>query len=580
MQMNRKQKILFGSICIITLILLIIPFISFASVFSDTNKDVVALAYRFDNAFNTNSRFLFFCWGGAFFIISNGLLFNEKLKNLDLRGNLRAFYYGHKYLLQSYCTAFVIVLIIYGAKLCFQTYLSDDYALMNSQYGVSSIGWLGRWFLPFFNSVFYSGWSSINPYFNTLVSLLAITLASLFSAIIWKINDRFLMTLIIVFNSVSMYFAGNLAYNLNTSVHISFLLVPLSILLFQKNKRLFPVSIIVLALAIGIYQTTLQIALMILLVWFVILLVQQQSKKQIWSHCKELLLLVSIVVGAYLLSNIACNLILNFYNIIPVERYAASRETGILQIIKNALHFFDFIPYFGLSFINFQSQLLFFSIALIGTIVFVLEAKKQGELGIKVVLLVLIVIISCYVIKLQILYDLDLSSRALVHFSWFISMFIIVGYNARIKLLQSFTIIATLTLIIYSSAAISSYYNNMAKVTQLDIIKANSIVNSIRQNDNYNFSKNDTVCFYIIGEQNFDIGEKSVTDAFKFSWSKYRIFKHATDFKFVMPSPKQKELIEQQILSVDVEDYPSKKSILIIDNMVVLVLDKDQIVSD
>lgn len=572
-----KSKVVFILFGVAFILCMILTFLKPFEI-SLLNNDIAKVI---DRNLSINARFLFFLFGSFFLIIS--IYSNkqpEQLLSFDLYLHIKHKYAKHKIYFHAFAGSFITLIIIYGAKLAFFTYTADDYSIVDLSFSRNFFAsYSGRWFLADFTALFFDKWSLINPYFNTLLSLCFLNLASLIASIIWGIKDKLLLILLSLLFVASPFMASNLNFNLNTSAHLSFLMASISAYFFIKGYRFFLIAVVLQILVIGIYQTTLQLTVISVLVWY-ILNIRSSSKKDFISLSKQLFLILASVFVSYLAASYINHLILSANHLSPGGRLADSANLSLLQIIHNALEIWKFTPYYGIHHINAQYWSLAFLAILIGSVAFITQITRQGQLTTwKISAAVLVLITSLYTLKLPLLFEMDLSLRAMLQVVWFLSAFLIMAYQSNYKILKSFSLLIMIALILYSSSLISYQYKKAAERTHFDSIRTNEIVTKIRTHQNYCFSTSDTVNFLIIGTNRFENDKEKKTEMFAYEWSKYKGFRLFTDFKFKNVEKSKAATLMLKLQDENVANYPAENSIFVIDSTAILILDKHMLTS-
>ena len=214
--------------------------------------------------------------------------------------------------LKTYLIAFFVILLAYFNKLSHNSYPPDDYMRLFQTEDWFFQADRGRWFTSILNHFIFKESSFIQPYYNTLLSLILISMSGLFISKIWKIKNQFIIGVIIVVVTISPFWALNLFYNSNVTVSIGFLMATASLYILKDLKKYRFLGFVLLILSSGVYQTITQSLLIIIIGLFLINLVNidsiQKIKELIYSSIKLLIL----VILAYVISHFISEIIIYF----------------------------------------------------------------------------------------------------------------------------------------------------------------------------------------------------------------------------------------------------------------------------
>ena len=493
---------------------------------------------------------------------------------------------------KTFLISFIIVVIAYGGKLVGQSYANDDYFRMYFTESWFNQADRGRWFTSILNHFIFKNEFFVLPYFNTIISLLFITLSGFIITKIWNIKNQLLVCLLTLIITISPFWANNLFFNSNVTVGIGAFLASLGVYyLIKKNKIL--IGGVLLVFGFGIYQTIFQSSLIICLGFFIIKLLEitnlKELKKLIIINFKYLVYVVFIFVISQVISELIfkgnkADVLFSPYN-------AATREFNFQKIIKKIIYLYtspngflgEFIVrnyYFGvLTFIIFLSGLYF-------SVISVFKKHKNIKYNILIIFFTILLVLSI-IIQIPRILGVLMPLRSCFHFSILLALFVILSINNKIALLKNISVVSVFLYILLSFGYISSFYNQVNRQTELEINKANQIVNRIRLHPDFNFSNANYPYFLILGEKQKTKNNKSPyynnpsygkdLQALNASYSKYDLFKHFTDFKFKkVDRKKDSETVIKYLKNItNIGQYPEKNSIFIIDNIVILVLNND-----
>ena len=470
----------------------------------------------------------------------------------------------------TFIFSYFFVVIVYGSKLFFTSYATDDYNRFFFFPGWwDQASWNGRWAASLLHRLFFSGAGHILPYFNTLLSLFSIVLSAWFTIKIWEVKRRELQFAVICLISISPYFAGLLYFNTSVSVYPGILLSVFAVYISLKNVKLILISLLLSSFAIGVYQTALQIQLIIIIIWFLINLGINFNRKTLIIF----LTLTAMILLSYLIYRLTNEAIVVSQNQSYSGRYEVAKNQNAAGMLKNALtilrtRFIIYLDYFTNSFTILQYLIVIIAGFIILT---------RGV--VPFILFILLLIPLRLVLNLpQILLGYPGPTRAFLHVGWAIAGFYTLIYKANNYLLRFFSNILCVLIVLLSSIYISRFYDAANRQTQNDIIRINQIVNRIRLSPDYE-SEDTAIPFMIVGTKSYAVtGWSFNQQALNTDWSKYDAFRHFTDFNFRLANEEEQLTILQRLNGAhDLAEYPSKGSIRFIDGAVILILDETKV---
>lgn len=505
----------------------------------------------------------------------------SKLNTFDVFAYCSKLYSNNKALFRLYFVVSILLFIFYGAKLFFQSYSPDDYAryFMKQDHEAHMTG---RWLASILNTIFFAEEFHILPYFNTLFSLLLISLSGLITIKIWSLKNAFLQITILLMIGAYPAWSHNLWYNTNPTVAIGVFLSVFSVYLLFKNIRFFPVAILLMACGIGIYQTVLQIALIIVFgnMIFEFLKPAIINTKQLGAVIQKHLLILFLIVVGFQVSSWINEMIIDLYNLTMIGRYDILEDTSVTDIIENT---FDikriFTPTVNYPFLNQKIKYLSYILTLTGLgagIVSIWQSSLVRKLKlIKISLLtlsILTMIVILIIVKMLGLVDMP---QNLFHVGWFLAVIFIISFNTNIVFRNISSLIVIMMLGIFA-LYISVFYDGATRQTQADLFRINQIVTSIRNHQDYPVGKKE-INFLIVGQNAFPVkGWERQYEALSWSMSQYMSFIHFTDFKFEPPDNEHRiDLLDSLSKLEYLPEYPEKGSIQFIDSVAILILNKE-----
>lgn len=160
---------------------------------------------------------------------------------------------------------FLVNLLVYGQKLVGFSLAPDDYQrfLVGSEH---QSAWNGRWLTGFAGKYLLGGVLHILPYFNAILGIFSVTLAGYGTALFFGARSSLRRGLITLLCSATPFIAHNFYWSTNAVVWIT---IPFAVFgvyaAYQKGIKGKIIGLALLVLAIGAYQTALQLALAMIL---------------------------------------------------------------------------------------------------------------------------------------------------------------------------------------------------------------------------------------------------------------------------------------------------------------------------
>ena len=479
----------------------------------------------------------------------------------------------HRQTLMFLGGSFLFVLLMYGGKVFFISYLTDDYIRFFLPKGTDMlISAHGRWAAQLLNNHIFFGPLHILPYFNTLWYLFVLLLSAYLTARIWKIENRKIQFGIICLTSITPYIAHNLSFNTNVTVPLGIFLAVFSVYLLVKNIYLAPISILITAFSTGIYQPVIQISLLILIIW----LFQRFSKETSFKDFLTRFFLMGIVIFlGYLLSNAISDAMIIWKKLPSAlgSNYSNARAMNLMDILQNAIQLLQNKPLPNLYLAYYSLQLKVLLYFLFGLVT--IYISQFGPL--KFILFILMVFPIQIILDLPLLFGVGPATRAYIHIGWLIAGLFTLLQQSKWHIFTVFSRLVCILIFLFSSIYISQFYDSISRQTENDIRQANQIVNRIRLMPEY---QKEPMPFLIVGEKKFSVTGQTIPFqvALNTSWSKYSIFRHFTDFSFRNLNAQEEEQIRNKLATrQDLANYPDKGSILFIDGTALLILDNSQI---
>ena len=372
---------------------------------------------------------------------------------------------------------------------------------------------------------------------------------------------------IICLTIITPYYAHNLSFNTNVAVPLGILFAVFSVFLLVRNILFTPISVLFSAFAIGIYQSTFQISIVILIIWF---LQQIGAQKPYKSFLPRFFLMGIAICLSYLLSHIIADAILTWSGRAPVSLYALSKEPKLIDIVQNAIYLLRSKPLPNPYLVYFYPQFRVLLYSLFGLVtIFILSQFRPLNL----ILFILAIIAIKIVIELPLLLNIRPGTRAYIHVGWVIAGFFALLQQPRQRIFVVLSRVICVLIFLFSALYISQFYDAARRQTESDIQRIHQIVNRIRLMPEY---QSEPIPFVIVGEKSFPVtGSKfDQQQALNTEWSKYNAFRHFTDFDFrQLSEQEQKQVLSKLFTRQSLANYPNKGSIQFVDGTAVLILD-------
>ena len=371
---------------------------------------------------------------------------------------------------------------------------------------------------------------------------------------------------IICLSTITPYLAHIQFFNQSSIISLGIFLAVLSVYLLIKNIRFAPLSILLTAFATGIYQVTIQVSLVILIIWFFQQLEMQKPYKNFLLH---FFLMGAVIFLGYVLSNAINDAIITQKELTLGGRYKETEEQGLANILQNTISILNqrALPYFLLFYFRPQFQVLHYLLFGLATI----ALFRRGLL--QFYLFILGAIALKLAMNLPYLF-LGYSSepRAFIHVGWAIAGFFALLQQPRQRIFALLSRILCMLIFLFSAVYISQFYDAARRQTESDIQRIHQIVNQIRLMPEY---QSEPIPFVIIGEKSFPVtGWEWSQQALNTGWSKYNAFQHFTDFDFRQLSKQEQEQVLSKLSARQgLANYPDKGSSQFVDGTAVLILD-------
>jgi hypothetical protein len=505
----------------------------------------------------------------------------NQILNFDIEQKIKDLVENNLKNIKLFFILFAINIFIYGQKIFFYSLATDDYGRFYNG-GGEQASWLGRWMAGIMNQNVFTGAMHILPYFNGVIGIFSFSLAGFLTAKILKRTNSFEISIITLLISATPMVADNLHFNTNTSTWVSTLLGIIGLLLAQKaNKFSKILGLSFVVIAIGCYQTIVQVAIAIAMIKAIIDVCESKDKNDLKVLFLNFAYSIAFVLLAYAFSHLINHLYVQHYNLEIADRFG------------NAVHGFDISVYwhrlssmfhnnYGFRFFKNQLTLLYKIMGLLAlcSCIFMVIKGKQAR-HTKIILSVFLFLMFLYIPLVNNLPNITgyrIPLRAYYTVGWFMAGFFIIQMLSFKKIFKTASLAITLTMIVLSVCYINIFFDSASRQTTADLIRVNQIVGRIRTHENYTL---EPIKFKIIGTTNkFSvIAWNSDQQALNADWSKEKVFKNFSDLNFTEMTDAEFNEVEDSLIKKgqQIDPYPAKNSIVVKDDKVVLFLNSTDV---
>jgi len=507
---------------------------------------------------------------------------NINLFHFDLEDHIGKIINNHLNDIKIFFSILSVNIIIFGQKIFFYSLATDDYSRYYShEYKMWLTAVSGRWAQDLLNNNIFYGGLHVLPYFHGVIGLFSFTLVGFLTAKYFKQNNTFVITMITLLISATPMFAHNLYFNTNITMWITMLLGVIGFLLAHKPNIFVKIlGFILLVIAIGNYQTIVQLLLVMIIFKAIINLLETKYLKEIKPIIFYSFVYIFFIMAAYIASVAVNEFFIHYYHLTTGGRYKIAENVTDLSLyidrIFKMYHTHVNLYYFRTKF--YVLYILMGILSLGGATYSILKTNIKQNVKFIVLLLIVILFISLpIIINLPLLTGNGIPTRAHFTIGWVLAGLYIIQVISLKGIFKTFSSLTALLIIVISTYYIVLFFDAGNRQTSADITRINQIVTRIRTNKSY---ISEPLKFKIIGKKSFPvIGWKSEQQALNTNWSKYGAFKNFTDFKFTKMSDQDyNEMINYLAKkNIKTNDYPAKNSIFIYEGKVILVLDSKNI---
>ena len=507
----------------------------------------------------------------------------QSLARFDLQKVLINLYKNHKENWRIILILFAVNLVIFGQKLFFDAYPADDYMRF---WGDDNTNMLiansARWGQALLNKYIFIDKIQVLPYLHGLVGIFCFTLMGYLSARFLEREKPFEIGLVTLLITATPPVAHNLFFSTNITTWLTLLLGLVGFFAFYRPgwfSKLF--GVLALTFSIGNYQTIVQIVLVLLLFKSLLELFKHNTApSKVFWRAFGIVLLTAVAYG---LSSWINTLFMHHYHLHEAHRLAKAHHAMHWHIIAEHIRRLFQTP-IELHYLQKPLETLYAFIFAFSTLLFTFytifhkhrshRSDYFGRLFVTLTAFLLLIPL----LNLPILVVNWIPTRAHLPLGWIFAGFASLVFSMYGSFIRSFFILLVSIITLLHIYYITLFYDAAHRQTQRDILRANMIVERIRMSPGY---QKEPISFYIAGTQKFYTKGwyMKYQDPFDSYWTKYKFFKYFTDLDFHIASPKETAKLMRYLQKKGelVNAYPAKNSILVLDNIAMLILDPGKI---
>ncbi|NPA65486.1 MAG: hypothetical protein GXO11_01250, partial [Epsilonproteobacteria bacterium] len=509
----------------------------------------------------------------------------KKIFSFNIENYLDVLSTKHKSDIKLFLILFTLLIAIFGQKLFFYSLPSDDYMRF---WGDDNYKMLitnsSRWAQALLEEYIFTQKILVLPYLHGLVGIFCIALMGYLSAKFLQRKKSLEIVLTSLIISASAMFAHNLYFSSNISTWIALVIGLIGFFqLYKKSIYAKAIGFLLLLFSIGNYQSIIQVIALLGVFKALIQLIQNDEKNllSLWKVLRTFLCIMFLTFLAYLLSFYINEIFLHYHGWHEAHRLKTAENSFQLQILLERLYSIYTVP---IEFLYFKRSFYIVGlfIVLLGGIgyifqIFTIKTTFRYKSALFVLFLITLLILPI-IANLPMLLGLHIPVRAHFPSGWLIGGFFVLALVSLQGILRSINILIGIAFIIINIYYISRFFDSCARQTDADIHRANAIVERIRLHPNYT---NEPMALYIIGQKKFNVlgWDMQWQQPFNSYWVRYKFLKYFTDFDFYMASPKEKSKVYNYIAQhfSHLEAYPAKSSIIVYQNIAVVILNPNKI---
>jgi hypothetical protein len=486
----------------------------------------------------------------------------------------------------------ILAIITYSIKL-FNYSISIDSEVTINDLNSNDLPWIatGRWAVVLFEKIIHFG-HRFNPFFSNIVMVMFLVLCTCivsytFSSILKQKNQEPMLLIVGSIIITSPLLAEMLNFTLMTAeVAIGLCFLTSSIYftylaIYNKQKKAYIMAIILLFISMGCYQAFFPLYVgLIALVFFM-------QKEKVDTNIKQDLLNALKIIIVFAISYVLCSLMTKLlethYNLLSSSYLTDQIRWGkisssiiIYEIVKNIAFTLVSGSY------NCMYTFTYLIVIIISLIYSIKKIIKYKQKAVVQVLALIFILLSPYF--LLILIGNPSAYRTQMNFPFVTGILLAYFfYTSKNKKFKEFIILVTfITVFIQLKSTLDLFYSDYIRY-QEDKTITESIFNKIDNIDNLPEGNRENVSVIFVGAhstKSTGLVCKGDTLGFSFyEWdqptefgSNKRIYGFAKTLGYKYQMPTVKQIKEAKKIQSKLDIYPSKNSIKVIDNFVVVRL--------
>jgi len=501
----------------------------------------------------------------------------------SIENKIKEFIINNSKEIKLFFILFLITTIIYGQKLFFYSLATDDYQRFYTG-GGEQASILGRWMAGIINQNLFTGALHILPYFNGLLGVFSFTLAGFLTAKYLNRNNVFEVSVITLLITATPFVADNLYYNTNTSAWFTTLFGVAGLMLaYKQSKFLKLLGFSLLVIAIGSYQTIIQVTLSMIVIKTIIDLMEANNFQEIKIIVFNAFLFIGFVLLAFAVSTIINALYIEYNHLTIEYKYRVAKKVASLSVYTDRIETMYKDAYdldFKLLYFQTKFSFIYALMTVFGTIggfIFLIKNTTTKKIKILSILLLIILFLTIpLIINLPLITGNRVPARAHYAIGWILAGLFIIQMISFKGVFKTMSSILAISIIIVSTYYINVFFDAASRQTSSDIIRINQIANRILTDKNY---ISEPLKFRIIGRKSFPVGGWHFgNQALNSGWSKYSSFKKFTDLKYTKMNNKEYNEVADYLIQKGetINTYPGKNSIVVYENKAILFLNLDK----
>lgn len=497
--------------------------------------------------------------------------------------------------------SFLTCIVAYGFQLTHVIMSPDMYLeiVTGSNYPINISG---RWFMAFIRN-FLLGDHRIVPTFNLLISIMLFISSSLLIAKMWRISNPLYVYFIIVIITINTYTNHILRWeNAHVEASITTFIAILALYLSGQGRGMLLLALALMTCAHGGYQTGIALSCAAMFAGLALWVVQDGNFRNITTYIKGKTIPAVLVFSVgFLLHKVILTLLLQILQLEQPSRLQNVHvPENIMELLANiGLALSSIPPLFSTQVVYFNSQItllykFFFILLICFFILYFIKdiSLKRMMLIVVVALLAFLTLLSTYLPTIVIGYT-GIYNRILFPVSVFHCLVVILVLESKQRFMKNLVIIGCFCLIFFFSWHNNMYAYRSYLQDRADFDLASRIITRIESLPEYEKYAGRTLKLAVIGTKSISLpgyrfsatpNEKVINmGAFMQTWSAEGIFRY---FHFPHTSVRNGKLEGHDInvniakAIVQMEAWPSSKSVVLIDGVALVMLDKTSISSD